>query len=111
MKGALPPSSSEIFFTVPAHCTINFLPISVEPVKVSLRTVGFDVISPPIAVALPVITLKTPLGIPALWLSSANARAEYGVWVAGLQTMVQPAARAGPALRVIMADGKFQGVM
>jgi len=25
--------------------------------------------------------------------------------------MVQPAARAGPALRVIMAQGKFQGVM
>jgi len=31
--------------------------------------------------------------------------------VAGLTTMVQPAARAGPALRVIMAAGKFQGVM
>ena len=42
MNGALPPSSSDIFFTVPAHCAISFLPISVEPVKVSLRTVGFD---------------------------------------------------------------------
>ena len=51
MKGALPPSSSETFFTVPAHCAISSLPISVEPVKVSLRTSGFEVISPPIALA------------------------------------------------------------
>src|SRR5438132_12361091 len=40
MNGALPPSSSESFLTVPAHCCISNLPISVEPVKVSLRTVG-----------------------------------------------------------------------
>src|SRR5882757_9402781 len=111
MNGALPPSSSEIFFTVPAHCAISFLPILVDPVNVSLRTVGFDVISPPIAAADPVITLNTPFGIPARSLSSANANAEYGVWVAGLQTIVHPAASAGAALRVIMAAGKFQGVM
>src|SRR5277367_4377996 len=111
MKGAFPPSSSEIFFTVPAHCAINFLPISVEPVKVSLRTVGFEVISPPMAAADPVTTLNTPLGIPARDASSASASAEKGVWVAGLQTSVHPAASAGPALRVIMAAGKFQGVM
>ena len=111
MNGALPPSSSDIFFTVPAHCAINFLPISVDPVKVSLRTVGFDVISPPIAAADPVITLNTPFGIPALSPSSASASAEYGVWVAGLHTSVHPAASAGPALRVIIAAGKFQGVM
>src|SRR5260370_976781 len=100
-----------IFFSVRAQCAISFLPISVDPVKVSLRTVGFDVISPPIAAADPVITLNTPFGIPALSLSSASANAEYGVWVAGLQTSVHPAASAGPALRVIIAAGKFQGVM
>src|SRR5271168_895644 len=111
MNGALPPSSSDIFFTVPAHCAISFLPTSVDPVKVTLRTVGFDVISPPIAAADPVITLNTPFGIPALSLSSANASAEYGVWVAGLQTRVQPEASAGPALRVIIAAGKFHGVI
>src|SRR3546814_1484159 len=47
-KGALPPSSSEIFFTVEAHCCISSLPTSVEPVKESLRTIGLEVISPPI---------------------------------------------------------------
>ena len=90
---------------------MSCLPISVEPVKVSLRTIGLAVISSPMAPEAPVTTLKTPAGMPARSPSSARARAEKGVAVAGLTTMVQPAARAGPALRVIMAAGKFQGVM
>ncbi len=77
----------------------------------SLRTVGFDVSSAPISFADPVITLSTPLGTPARSASSANASAENGVCVAGLITTVQPAASAGPALRVIIASGKFHGVM
>jgi hypothetical protein len=36
MNGALPPSSSESFLTVPEHCSISNLPISAEPMKVSL---------------------------------------------------------------------------
>src|SRR5438874_12211944 len=111
MNGALPPNSSETFFTVPAHCSISSLPISVEPVKVSLRTVGFEVISPPISVAPPVTQEKTPFGTPARSASSQSARAEYGVAVAGFNTIVQPAASAGPHLRVIIAAGKFHGVI
>src|SRR5450759_1353740 len=76
MKGALPPSSIEVFFTVLAHCAISFLPISVEPVKVSLRTSGLVLISPPMAEAEPVTTESTPLGTPARSASSAMARAE-----------------------------------
>ena len=34
-----------------------------------------------------------------------------GVALAGLTTLVQPAASAGPSLRVIIAAGKFQGVI
>ena len=49
MNGALPPSSSEIFLSPGAHCAMRSFPTSVEPVKPSLRTSGFDVISPPIA--------------------------------------------------------------
>ena len=90
---------------------MSTLPISVEPVKLSLRTSALPVISPPIAVALPVTTLNTPLGTPARSASSAKASAENGVAVAGFSTMVQPAANAGPHLRVIIAAGKFQGVM
>src|SRR5689334_16301314 len=61
--------------------------------------------------AEPVTTLKAPLGTPARSASSARASAEYGVLVAGLATTVHPAARAAPTLRVIMALGKFHGVI
>ncbi|CAH0291230.1 hypothetical protein SRABI66_04281 [Stenotrophomonas lactitubi] len=94
-----------------AHSAISWRPISVEPVKDNLRTMGLLVSSPPMSPALPVTTLSTPLGIPARCASSTRARAENGVCEAGLITMVQPAARAGPALRVIIAAGKFHGVM
>ncbi len=111
MNGAWPPNSIDIFFTVPAHCSISFLPISVDPVKVILRTIGLEVSSAPISLAEPVTTLNTPFGMPARSANSANASAEYGVSDAGLQTTTQPAAKAGPHLRVIMALGKFHGVM
>ena len=111
MKGALPPSSIETFFTVPAHCASSSLPTSVDPVKDSLRTIGLPVSSPPVSRDGPVMTLNTPGGILARVASSPRASAEKGVAEAGRATTVQPAAKAGPALRVIMAFGKFQGVM
>src|SRR5215471_14155658 len=111
MNGALPPSSSDNFLTVPAHCSISNLPTSVEPVKVSLRTIGFEVISPPISFEGPVTQENTPFGTPARSANSHKARAENGVAVAGFSTIVQPAAKAGPALRVIIAAGKFHGVI
>ena len=57
------------------------------------------------------MTLNTPGGMPARSASSASASAENGVWLAGRITTVQPAASPGPALRVIMAVGKFHGVI
>src|SRR5580704_13113293 len=111
MNGALPPNSNDNFLTVPAHCSISNLPTSVEPVKVNLRTIGFEVISPPISFEPPVTQEKTPFGTPARSASSHNANAENGVAVAGFNTIVQPAAKAGPALRVIIAAGKFHGVI
>ena len=57
------------------------------------------------------ITLHTPGGIPARSASTASASAENGVWLAGRITPVQPAAQPGPALRVIIAEGKFHGVI
>ncbi len=47
-----------------AHCSISWRPISVEPVKESLRTSGLLVSSPPTAPAEPVTTLNTPAGDP-----------------------------------------------
>ena len=42
---------------------------------------------------------------------SAISSAVSGVSSAGLSTTVQPAASAGPILRVAIAAGKFQGVI
>ncbi len=77
----------------------------------SLRTSGLVLISPPMAPAEPVTMESTPLGTPARSASSTMASAENGVAEAGFTTMVQPAASAGPALRVIIAAGKFHGVI
>ncbi|MNT42800.1 hypothetical protein D3C72_1792370 [compost metagenome] len=94
-----------------AHCSSSTRPTSVEPVNESLRTIGFAVSSPPVSRDGPVITLHTPFGMPARSARTAIARAEKGVWVAGRMTPVQPADQPGPALRVIIADGKFHGVI
>ncbi|GJD69065.1 hypothetical protein MMMDOFMJ_1991 [Methylobacterium gnaphalii] len=111
MKGALPPSSMLVFFTVGAHCASRIEPTRVLPVKESFRTSGFSQSSLPVSDASPVTMLQTPGGRPARSASTPRASAENGVSLAGRSTPVQPAAQPGPALRVIMADGKFQGVI
>src|SRR3954465_7199031 len=111
MNGALPPSSMLIFLTVGADCAINCAPISGLPVNDSFRTRRLDVISRPIGPAGPVRTLQTPGGRPARSAKTAIASAENGVWLAGRMTPVHPAAHPAPALRVIIADGKFHGVI
>ena len=58
-----------------------------------------------------VTTLSTPSGSPASARTPASASIVSGVWLAGLTTIVQPAAIAGPILRVPIASGKFHGVM
>src|SRR5690349_23937484 len=111
MNGAFPPSSSDTFFTVEAHCRISSLPTSVEPVNENFRTSGLSVSSLPTRDDCDeVTTLNTPFGNPARCASSASANADNGVNCAGLITTVQPAAKAGATLRVIMALGKFHGV-
>uniref|UniRef100_A0A224XX72 Uncharacterized protein n=1 Tax=Panstrongylus lignarius TaxID=156445 RepID=A0A224XX72_9HEMI len=49
--------------------------------------------------------------MPAISAHCASAIAVNGVSSAGLMTTVHPAANAAPALRVIIANGKFQGVI
>src|ERR1700738_5239349 len=86
-------------------------PVAVDPVKLNFRTLGLLVSSAPIARESPVTTLHTPAGTPARAASSAIASADSGVCSAGLTMIVQPAASAGPTLRVIIAAGKFHGVI
>ena len=111
MNGALPPSSIDTFFTVSAHWLISLRPTSVEPVKENFFTVSLPVSTPPISVEPPVSTENTPAGMPARSASTAIASADSGVWLAGRTTIGQPAASAGAALRVIIALGKFHGVI
>ena len=87
-------------------------PTSVEPVNVSLRSRGSEMIGlETVEEELAVITFTTPAGSPASSRICASAYIESGVCWAGLMTIVQPAAIAGPILRVPIAIGKFQGVI
>lgn len=51
------------------------------------------------------------MGSPASARMPASASIDSGVCAAGLITDVQPAAIAGPILRVPIAIGKFHGVI
>ncbi len=86
-------------------------PTSVEPVNDSFRTRGSASIAPTSGPGFWVgSTLTTPSGTPASERIAATASADSGVSLAGLSTTVQPAASAGPILRVAIAAGKFHGV-
>ncbi|MNY30218.1 hypothetical protein D3C86_1643120 [compost metagenome] len=85
-----------------------------EPVKLMWRTTSLAHSTLPMAIELSLSAgrmLNTPAGTPARSASSAAARAVSGVSSAGLMTTGQPAASAGATLRVIIASGKFHGVM
>jgi hypothetical protein len=80
-------------------------------VNETLRTSGLAVMVSPISCGMPVSTWISPAGMPARRASSARASAQNGVNSEGLITTGQPAASAGAHLRVIIAAGKFHGVI
>ena len=87
-------------------------PTAVLPVKVTLRTRGcLHNLSLTVGVfsLSVVIIFNTPGGNPALKAKSASARILSGVSGEGLMIIVQPAAKAAAALRIVIATGKFQG--
>lgn len=63
------------------------------------------------AASCPVTTDKTPLGSPASSKILAISSADKGVGSEGFTTIVHPEARTGPNFRVIIAEGKFHGVI
>ena len=112
MNGALPPSSSDSFLIVGAHCAASTRPTSVEPVKDRWRTVSLSHSSLPMAADFAAVTtLSTPAGRPARCAELGDRQRRQRRQLAGLTTTVQPAASAGPTLRVIIAIGKFHGVI
>ena len=73
---------------------------------------SFEHSSLPISTGSDVVnTEKTPFGIPAFSAKSQRAKADNGVSSGALATKQQPAASAGPSFLVIIALGKFQGVI
>ena len=114
MNGALPPSSSESFLIVGALCGIRMRPTSVEPVKLTVahESLAHEHLADLRSSASPVThveharrhagALRQLGAAPAPRAASASA---------GLTTTVQPAASAGATLRVIIAIGKFHGVI
>ena len=112
MNGALPPSSIEVRSSPGADCSTSLRPTSVEPVKVSLRSRGSEMIGFETSeLELEVRTLSTPAGRPLSSSIAARLSIDSGVCWAGLMIIVQPAAIAGPILRVPIAAGKFHGVI
>lgn len=113
INGAFPPSSKDNFFNVEEDCFIKSFPTPVEPVNDTFLTIGeLVIVSPTSAVFFNALMMfTTPLGTPARCASSARAKAVNGVSPGDFATTVHPAARAAPIFRVIMAAGKFHGVI
>ncbi len=110
MFADLPPSSSVTRFSArPALAPIS-RPTAVEPVNASLSTPGWSTSAAPVAPS-PVTTLTTPDGKPASSASSPSRSAVSGVCSAGLRTVVQPAASAGPSFQAAISSGKFHGMI
>ena len=108
----MPPSSIDVLSTFCAEAAIKLRPTSVDPVKLSLRRRGSSMSGPVVLLEEEVVRmLKTPPGRPPSSRICPRASIESGVCCAGFMTIVQPAAMAGPTLRVPIAMGKFHGVI
>ena len=85
-------------------------PAAVEPVNETLSTPGWRTRYSP--TSRPAATmLTTPSGMPASMHASPRMYASSGVSGAGLITMVQPAASAGPSFSMMVNSGTFHGTI
>ena len=111
MLALLPPSSSVTGFTVPDASCMMRRPTSVDPVKATLSTSGFDASSSPTVPPGPASTCSTPGGrMSASVMSWASLSAVMDVNDAGLMIDTLPAARAGAIFHDAMMNGKFHGM-
>src|SRR6185369_3858375 len=105
----LPPSSRVTRARCDVAPSATSIPVLVEPVNATLSTPGWRTSARPTAGPLPVMTLKTPSGMPASVTSLASSSAVTGVWSEGLTTIVQPVASAGASFHVKSNSGEFHG--
>src|SRR2546429_7737656 len=110
MTGELLPSPRLTFFL--GACWRMDHPTSPDPVKLIMATSGWSTRARPTSDDGPVTTWSQGSGRPH-WPTSRSrrARADSGVWLAGLRTSGQPAARAGATLWATRLRGKVNGVM
>ena len=87
-------------------------PTTVEPVKATLSTIGFEASSSPTEAPPPVMTLTTPLGrsVSSMQLGQAQ-RGAAACSSAGLSTTVLPIASAGASFQTAIMSGKFHGMI
>ena len=111
MVGLFPPSSRVTFLMVSAASFMTRRPVSVEPVKATLSTIGFEHSSSPTSGPDPTTTLKTPGGMPASAAAFASSSAVSGVSLAGLRTMELPMMRAGATFQTAIMKGRFHGMI
>ena len=109
MAGSFPPSSRVTRLRSGAAEMATFLPVSMEPVKLTFRGTGWPVIQAPSS-SPPLTTFSTPGGTTPR-SSSMVLRVASGVKGEGFSTMVLPASRAGAIFQKAKVSGKFQGVM
>ncbi len=94
-----------------AHCSISW---RTPPSSRGKRQFAYQRVGPLLVSSPPILprrtgndVLNTPVNSGAL--ASLQRQRENGVWLAGLSTIVQPAASAGPVLRAIIAEGSSIG--
>ena len=102
MKGSLPPISRLVRARRSAHAIATRLPVATDPVNAMQSTRSSAQSAAPTSPA-PAIRLTTPAG---RWSSSgASSSVDSGVTSEGLQTTVQPAARAGATFQQSSSSG------
>ena len=108
----LPPSSRNTRVMLLLAAAMTLRPVSVDPVKLTMSTLGSVTMAAPMSLSDDVTTLNTPAGMSVCSATSrASAIAVHGVSGAGLSTTVHPAASAGATLARLIWVGTFQGVM
>ena len=111
MFGLLPPSSSEIFFTLARGEPHDLLAGGRLAGERDLADPGCAAIDAPAVPPGPVTTLRTPAGMPASSASSPRRIAVSGVYDAGFRIAVLPAASAGATFQAAISSGKFHGTI
>ncbi len=103
MAGSLPPSSRVTRLRSGAADIATFLPVSIEPVKLTLRGIGCEVIHAPSS-SPPLTAFTTPGGTTSR-RSSTAFRVDSGVNGEGLTTSVLPASNAGAIFQNARVSG------